>query len=492
MAHAFVIVIFGATGDLMHRKLMPAISSLRKKGVVGQDLFIVGVGRRELSLTEFRDDMKRAVQAAPGRLFDPAVWETLAERLAYERGFFEDPALYTTLATRLARMDKTNGRCLMRFLYLATPPVHYETILANIAASGLARGCGHAEHFPRILIEKPFGHDLSTAQALERKLSGTFEEKQIYRIDHYLGKETVQDILSFRFANGIFEPTWNRQFIDHVQIALLEGEGVGNRGVFYDGVGAIRDVVQNHVLQMLALTAMEQPHAFDAESIRDERARAIAAIAAMDTKGVRENTVRGQYSGYTKEKGVEPDSKTETYVCLKVFLESERWRGVPFYLRTGKNLGRKVTEISIHYKKPTVCTGELCLFPEADVLRNVLAIRIQPDDGVSLRLMVKKPGFGMKLTPTAMSFHYRESFPDFAQPEAYEKLLLDAIAGDQTLFARTDGVMASWKIVTNILEGWAEDASLLYPYPPGSMGPSGAEDFITRDGRRWFLHEEEV
>ncbi|MBI3576651.1 glucose-6-phosphate dehydrogenase [Candidatus Gottesmanbacteria bacterium] len=489
MHQPFAIILFGATGDLAHRKLIPALYSLLVKGEIAADMVVVGVGRRQLSTDEFRADMEQTLRDRFGPVFNVKAWKKLADHMDYQQGFFEDATLYASLAARLETIDKKQNTALWRFFYLATPPEHYETILRFLGTSGLAKGGGDGlTHVARILIEKPFGKDLKTAQELERLLAKIFKEEQIYRIDHYLGKETVQNILSFRFANGIFEPTWNSGFIDHVQIALLEEEGVGARGTFYDGVGALRDVVQNHVLQMLAVTAMDQPRAFDAMSIRDERAKVLASIECIEPNDVMAKTVRGQYDGYRKVDHIDPASKTETYVGLKLHIDSSRWKGVPFYLRTGKKLGASVAEISIHYKKPVVCMGEICLFPEESVLRNVLSIRIQPDDGISVRLMVKKPGFGMKLTSTQMNFHYRDAFPDFEQPEAYEKLLIDAMSGDQMLFARTDGVLASWQVVTKILAGWSEQKAPLYPYAVGSMGPPEADTFIKRDGRHWFVH----
>jgi len=487
---------------------MPALYALYKEKAISNNLFIVGVGRREMTQDQFRELMARSVQEQSPKNFDLNVWGNLIDGMYYEQGFFEDPNLYDQLVATLARFDETMKACVPRFFYLATPPQHYETILTHLKTSKLAEGCGHGStNFTRVLIEKPFGKDLTTARKLDGLLASIFEEKQIYRIDHYLGKETVQNILAFRFANGMFEPTWNAEFIDHVQMTLAEDVGVGSRGEFYDGVGALRDVVQNHILQMLALIAMDQPRAFDPLYIRDARTRAIQSILPIDSKKVGQFVVRGQYDGYRKEKHVDPTSQTETFVAVKLALQGKRWKGVPFYLRTGKKLERKVTEISIHYKKPAVCTGDpsagsgqACLFQEKEVLRNVLSIRIHPDDGVHLRLMVKKPGLGMKLTDTTMAFHYAQAFPDFNQPEAYEKLLLDAINGDQTLFARTDGIEASWQLITKILEGWTRVAGSrstrtqppLYPYAPGSMGPKEADALIGKDGRHWFLHEDTV
>ena len=447
----FILIVFGATGDLMHRKLMPAIGNLWKQKEIG-DVRIIGVGRRNLSQEEFRSQIQSTVS-----------------NMTYVQGMFEDQTLYRRLKEML---NNTHPK----HFYLAVPPEHYETILTQLSASKLS------DINARILIEKPFGKDLTTARHLEKLLSSIFQEKQIYRIDHYLGKETIQNILSFRFANGIFEPTWNDKFIDHVQVALLEDTGIDSRGQFYDGVGAIRDVVQNHMLQMLALTAMEQPFAFDAASIRKERARVLRSIELSG------DVVRGQYEEYRTEKNVDPKSQTETFAAVKLMVNLPRWKNVPFYLRTGKKLKKKMTEISLHYKKPEVCTGPVCLFPEPDVMRNVLSLRIHPDDGIHLRLMVKKPGFGMKLTDTPMAFHYKDAFPDFAQPEAYEKLLLDAIRGDQTLFAHSDEIEASWKVITKILE------SLLpaHAYASGSWGPKEGEELIKKDSRHWFLGRDDL
>lgn len=464
-----VIVIFGATGDLSRRKIFPAIASLREKGALGGPLYFIGVGRSILDTKDLP-----------------------FEKTAYVQGDFADPTIYQQLVTILEGYDKEINACVPRFFYLATPPQHYETILTHLHTSKLSEGCGQGTIlYTKILIEKPFGKDLETARRLDQLLGTIFEERQIYRIDHYLGKETVQNILSFRFANGIFEPTWNRELIDHVQISLAEPDGVGKRGEFYDGVGALRDVVQNHMLEMLALVAMDQPKAFDAQSIRDEKVRVLQGVyPAPDAVAV-----RGQYEGYTKESSVNAKSTTETFVALKLLLDTPRWKGVPFYLRTGKHLPEKVTEISIHYKKPAVCRldpkdprSQICLFPEPDVMRNVLAIRIEPDEGIAFRVMAKKPGFTMKLAPVEMEFTYEKAFKSINQPADYERLLLDAIRADQTLFARTDGIEASWTLVTKIGEGWKLGPP--FQYPAGSWGPKEAEDLIQQDGRHWFLDED--
>ncbi|MBI3385614.1 glucose-6-phosphate dehydrogenase [Candidatus Gottesmanbacteria bacterium] len=471
----------------MARKLSPALYRLVADGHIPFPPFVIGVGRRDISEGEFRAMIEAEARAAVGASFDPRVWESIARHVSYEQGFFEDTALYQRLVGKLTRFDKDANACVPRFFYLATPPQHYETILTNLESSKLSVGCGQdTPEYTRILIEKPFGKDLATSQELEHVLSRVFVEKQIYRIDHYLDKETVQNVLAVRFANGIFEPTWNNQFLDHVQIALLEPDGVGKRGAFYDGVGATRDVVQNHMLQMLAFTAMDQPKAFDSDNLRRARQHVIQAIRPLGA-GQMSQAVRGQYIGYTKEANVDPLSETETFVALKLTLDIPRWKGVPFYLRTGKKLKSKVTEISLHFKKPVVCTGPLCLFPEPQVKRNVLVLRISPDRGMSLRLMAKKRGLGMDLTSIEMQQVGHGGLPSHGE---YERLLLDAIRGDQTLFAESREVEASWRFVSGILDAWKEKKSSLYQYKPGSWGPAESEEFIKKDQRSWYLAED--
>jgi glucose-6-phosphate 1-dehydrogenase len=489
MNSPFILVIFGATGDLTARKLMPAIYRLVKAGEITQEPFIIGVGRRDITKSQFHSMMEESVRHAVKEDFDTALWKKIVAGIDYQMGLFEDAAVYNRLVTKLEAFDAKLKACVPRFFYLATPPEHYEVILKHLDGSKLAEGCGQGTtNYTKVLIEKPFGKDLETARTLDKLLASIFEERQIYRIDHYLGKETVQNLLAFRFANGIFEPTWNRNFIDHVQITLSEETGVGKRGAFYDGVGALRDVVQNHMLQMLAVTAMDQPVAFDATSIRDMRVKAMQTIELIGPEDVGKNVVRGQYEGYTGESHVDAASQTETYVALKVMLASERWKGVPFYLRTGKKLGKKVSEISLHYKKPIVCTGDLCLFPEPKVLRNVLAVRIEPNEGIVLRVMVKQPGLGMlDLTASMMHFTYREAFGNKENPDAYERLLLDSIRGDQTLFARTDEIETSWKLVTPLLDGCKNTQTPVYIYKHGAIGPREADALIEKDKRSWFL-----
>ncbi len=495
----FVFIIFGATGDLIHRKIMPAIYNLTKKGEIDTPIYFIGTGRRDITADQFAELMAGAVHDSVGTAFDGAVWGKLFAGFEYVKGDFADPNVYEQLVAILEGFDKKMNACVPRFFYLATPPMHYETILTHLKESKLSEGCGQGTNvYTRLLIEKPFGSDSATAQHLDALLGSIFEEKQIYRIDHYLGKETVQNVLAFRFANGIFEPTWNNEFLDHVQITLAEDEGVGSRGEYYDSVGALRDVVQNHMLEMVATIAMDQPLGFDAQSIRDARCKVLGALDANTV-----STIRGQYEGYVREPNVRPDSQTETYVALKLMLTIPRWKGVPFYLRTGKKLAKKMTEISLHYKKPICATdptgSQVCFFNPETVMRNVLAIQIDPAEGIDLRLMVKEPGLGnfsdpglpgMKLASTGMKFSYAQTFGAAPTANEYERLLLDTIRGDQTLFARTDGIAASWAFITKVLDGWKNIP--LAPYSAGSMGPKEADKLIQKDDRHWFLAEDKV
>lgn len=489
----FVFIIFGATGDLIHRKIMPALYNLARKGELSTPVYFVGVGRREITVDQFAELMAKAVHDSVGNAFDGAVWSKLFAGFEYVQGDFADPETYKGVVRVLEQFDTSLKACVPRFFYLATPPNHYETILMNLQKSKLSEGCGQGTNiYTRLLIEKPFGSDLSTAEHLDKLLGSIFEEKQIYRIDHYLGKETVQNILAFRFANGMFEPTWNSEFLDNVQITLAESDGVGTRREFYDSVGALRDVVQNHMLEMLATVAMDQPKGFDAASIRDAKAN---VLQSLDSNNIA--TVRGRYEGY--------QGKAETYAAVKLMLTGKRWKGVPFYLRTGKSLAKKTTEISLHYKKPVCATdptgNQVCFFDPDTVMRNVLTIQIDPAEGIDLRLMVKEPGLGnpsepgipgMKLASTVMKFSYASSFGSQPAGDEYERLLLDTIRGDQTLFARTDTIAASWKFITTILDHWNTQSPPIYPYSAGSWGPKEADALMRKDGRHWFLAEDKV
>lgn len=496
-----IFIIFGATGDLTQRKLMPALFMLVKNKQLSPDVLIIGNGRRNMSDKEFRELMRKAVfSTIPETDTNKACWNSFSEQLQYVQGTFENASLYNSLVQILEGYDEKLGACIPRFFYLATPPDHYESILTHLRDSKLAEGCGQGTtNYTRVLIEKPFAKDLETAQHLDELLGSIFEERQIYRIDHYLAKETIQNILAFRFANGIFEPTWNSEFIDYVQITVAEELGLEKRGNFYEGIGALRDFVQNHIMQMVALVAMEQPQVFDAQSVRDERVKVVKSVLSFTQEEMQKYVVRGQYGegdihgekvpAYHQEPGVDAQSQTETFAALRILINTPRWKGVPFYLRTGKRMANQVTEISLHYKKPALCYDDVCLFDPEKVHRNVLTIRVQPNEQITLRLMAKRPGFGMNLTPVHMNFQYANEFANETQLEAYEKLLLDAISGDQMLFARTDEIEASWRVVTPILKAWRENTLPLLTYKPGSYGPLESSTLIEQDGRKWYLYE---
>ena len=483
MDERFTLVIFGASGDLTKRKLIPAVWSLYQGRTLPEPFSIIAIARGELSTDAFRMKMRTAVTDF-ARVQPPSesVWERFAASMSYCSGDPRDPALYA----RLGRLLEAHPN---RLFYCATPPSLYPEIVTHLGESGLARSRGG---WTRIIIEKPFGRDLDSAQGLNALISGFFRERQVYRIDHYLGKETVQNILVFRFANGIFEPLWNRQHVDHVQITVGESIGVESRGVYYEEAGALRDMVQNHMLQLLCLIAMEPPVTFDADPVRDEKNKVMRALKPIEGNSVDEFAVRGQYGpgsvmgervpGYREEQGVRPDSATETYAALKLFVQNWRWAGVPFYLRTGKRLPKRVSEIAIEFKP----TPHLIFRREpAGVHPNVLVLRIQPDEGMSLTVEAKTPGPELRLKPVTMDFRYGAVFGR-EPPEAYERLLLDAIHGDATLYARGDWVEHAWAVLEPVLRAWSDGGGAKFPnYDTGSWGPSEADLFIERDGRKW-------
>jgi glucose-6-phosphate 1-dehydrogenase len=491
MTSPFVLVIFGATGDLAQRKLIPALFSLFKQGRLGSEFFIVGFARREYS----DDDYIRFLEESLGAEKDPR-WRDFAKNIFYQRGLFDEAGGYDELIQKLNIFDKKIGACITRLFYLATPPGNYISILDHLKSSKLSEGCGPAfakamagkqgsiGKWTRIAIEKPFGRDLMSAMELDKKLSDIFEEEQIYRVDHYLGKETVQNMIAFRFANNIFEPVWNKEYIDHVQITFAETQGVRNRGSFFDGVGILRDVAQNHLLQLLATVAMEQPISFSKEGVRNARASAINAIRNIEPKEVDKYVVRGQYKSYLSEKGVSDASQTETFAAMKLFVDTPRFEGVPFYVRAGKKLEKDVIEISIVF----IQTCHL-LFKEygCPEIGNVLTIRIQPDEGIKMRFIAKNPGSRVALSAHDMSFSYHQSFGDHGS-DAYEKLLLDIFGGDQMLFNRSDELSSSWKLITNILSGWEGAGKNTSPevYEEGTWGPQSAIELIDKDGRKWL------
>ncbi|HET7034866.1 MAG TPA: glucose-6-phosphate dehydrogenase [Thermomicrobiaceae bacterium] len=486
------MVIFGASGDLTMRKLMPALYNLAVEGLLPPGFGMVGYARRPYTTEEFRQHMREAVdEFSRRRPVDREVWQSFEQGLYYVSGTFENPDGYHRLEAQLEQLDKERGTAGNRVYYLATPPDAYETIVDNLGHGGLVNT--HPESFYRLIVEKPFGFDLKSAIALNDHLQTVFREDQIFRIDHYLGKETVQNIMAFRFANGIFEPIWNRNYIDNVQITVAESIGIEGRGGYYDETGALRDMAQNHLLQLLSVIAMEPPIAFEANEVRDEKVKALKAIRPIDPAEVDQYTVRGQYGpgwvsghpvpGYREEPKVSPESMTETYVALKLIIDNWRWAGVPFYLRTGKRLPRRVSEIAIEFKQVPHP-----LFPPSVIEQmepNVLAIRIQPDEGVSLKIAAKVPGPRLRLRSVNMGFLYGTAF--FVEsPDAYERLLLDAMKGDSTLFIRRDETEAAWRPITRILEGWSEAPPPSFPnYEAGTWGPTAADTFIERDGRRW-------
>ena len=496
-----IMVIFGATGDLTHRKLMPALYSLYADGVINDDFSIVGFARRPYTPEKFRSEL--ATKVKKSKKIDDAAWEKFSQILSYQQGKFEDEQAYEELATVLNAFDEKHKACTNKLFYLATPPQYYETILDNLKKSGLSIGCGEKADpkaaggemgWTKILIEKPFGKDLQSARALDTKLASLFDERQVYRIDHYLAKETIQNILAFRFGNGIFEPTWNSQYVDHVQITMAETLGVETRGKFYDGVGALQDVLQNHVLVMLALMAMEQPKSFGGHDIRDARAHVLEKLQCMSTEKVAQCVVRGQYAsgsidgaqvpGYQEEKDIEPNSDTETFVALKAFIDNDRWRDVPWYLRTGKRLAQDVVEISLVFRQTCPILFKEVGCPETG---NVLTIRIAPNEGIGIRFIAKKPDSEFKLTTVDMEFDYDETFGAHAIGDPYEKLLEDALHGRRVLFNRSDELEASWEFISSIQNGWKAIQTPVLPYPAGTWGPKEAEDLIEKDGREWII-----
>lgn len=463
----FVMVIFGATGDLMRNKLLPALIRLHKEKKLGEKFYIIGFARRPFTNEEFREMM--------------AVNDEFAKNLYYQQGDFKELNGYEQLIQTFRKFDADFGTQLPRFLYLATPPINYEDILENVRKVGLDKG-----NNTRIIVEKPFGKDLETAIALDKKLSEIFEEKQIFRVDHYLGKETVQNILAFRFANGIFDPVWNKNYLDHVQITFAEQKGIEGRENFFDGVGELRDVGQNHLMQLIAAVAMEQPKSFSREGLRDERAKVIKELKCIEEKDVDNYVVRGQYKGYCLEKNVPPASLTETFVAMKFFVNTPRFENIPFYVRAGKKMPKNTVEISLVFLQTCHILFKEYGCPE---IGNVLTIKIQPDEGISIRMIAKKPGTKLALETVNMDFTYEEAFMTKGV-EAYEKVLLDIFAGDQMLFNRSDELSSSWEFITKILNGWDLQSRLpdfkIPNYNEGNWGPKTANDLIEKDGRKWL------
>ena len=469
------LVIFGASGDLTWRKLIPALHSLDYEDLLPKELQILGVSRTAYSTEEFREHLHDGVMQH-GRL-KPKAWEAFAKRLHYLQGSYDDPETYRRLQQRLRRHDAEAGTQGNWLFYLAIPPMLYTDVVRQLGEAGLNRSdMGRVE----LIIEKPFGRDLESAKRLNSDISHCFRENQVYRMDHYLGKETVQNILAFRFANFIFHEIWGRNYVDHVQITAMENVGIGHRGAYYDEAGVVRDVIQNHMLQLLALTAMEPPNTLDAKALHDEKIKILQAVRPAHL----EDGIWGQYRGYRQESAVNPNSTTPTYIAVKMYVDNWRWQGVPFYLRTGKSLQAKDTEITLLFKQVPHL-----LFPEsASMTSNHLALCIQPDEGMHLRFELKVPGDEMRTSPMEMEFHYEDIFGPNALPDAYERLLLDALQGDTSLFARNDGIERAWELVTPMLAEWErlEKPPLTF-YQPGTWGPSEANDFIQEHGRSWVI-----
>jgi glucose-6-phosphate 1-dehydrogenase len=477
------LVIFGASGDLTRRKLLPALYRLSRDQRLPARFSIIGVAREEFGDEGFRQELHDSLREFAGITSDDEVAHSLCERMQYVGGDFKDPAIYQQLASKLQAIDGSGGV----LFYLAIPPGAYPNVIEQLGAAGLSRGSDAG--WRRIIIEKPFGTDLQTARELNQIVHRHFDEEQVFRIDHYLGKETVQNLMVFRFANGMFEPVWNRRYIDHVQITAAETVGVERRAAYYEGAGALRDMVQNHLMQLLSLVAMEPPIAFTAESVRDRKMDALLSVQPLAAGQV----VRAQYHGgwvtgsevqaYRDEPGVDPASTTETFVALRMQLDSWRWAGVPFYVRTGKRLPKRTTEIAIQFRRPPLQIFKRV--SQSSVAPNLLIINVQPDEGISVRFEAKLPGTRMQLAPVMMNFRYGSAFGG-SVPEAYETLLLDALLGDPTLFARHDFVEASWALITPVHERWrAEDPVALASYEAGEWGAPEVDALIEHDGRRW-------
>ena len=493
VAQPCTLVIFGAAGDLARRKLVPAVYNLALDGVLPANFAVVGFARRELSDEEFRASGREGVDRFSRRISESARWSEFERGLFYVPGSFEDPAAYAALKKRIEEVEPGFGIPGNRVFYLSVPPSEIVPCVRQLEAAGLLGRDEPGKPFSRVIVEKPIGHDLASAREIDGAVSSVCDEKQIFRIDHYLGKETVQSLLVMRFANSIFEPLWNQKYIDHVQITVAEEEGVGTRANYYEGAGALRDMVQNHILQLLCLVAMEPPFEMTADVVRDHKVAVLKCLRPIPLGDEMDrHVVRAQYAagfhrgvevpGYRREDRVKADSTTETYVAIKAFVDHWRGAGVPFYLRTGKRLPTRASEIAVQFKD----VPQMLFNASGTPLEpNVLAIRIQPDEGLSLRIATKLPGTRVRIYPVKMDFRYGSTFGD-QSPEAYERLLLDVMAGDATLFMRRDAVEASWAWVTAILDGWqARGTRYLPEYPAGTWGPIEADRLIEADRRAW-------
>jgi len=489
-----VFVLFGARGDLAKRKIVPALSSLAHAGLLPRTFAILGIGRQEISNDEFRAEMKKSIEAGrrPGAESDEIV-KALLQGCHYQKVVNEDPAASAAMHARLVEIDREHGTRGNRLFYLSTPPSAFSPILDRLREEREYARASETNASRRVIVEKPFGRDYDSAVELNKQLLTAFDESEVYRIDHYLGKETVQNVLVLRFANAIFEPLWNSRYIDNVQISVAETLGVEGRGGYYEESGALRDMIQNHLLQLLTLIAMEPPASLDPEAIRDERKKVLRSLRPFSKEDIERRVVRGQYTagsingkrvpGYREEESVRPDSRTETYCAMKLHVDNWRWAGVPFYLRTGKRLPKKVSEVAIQFKEVPHRLFAGGGGPMFDT--NVLALRIQPDEGIALKFGSKVPGYDIKIRPVKMDFQYGTAFGE-AQPDAYERLVLDCLLGDPTLFIRGDIAEEAWKLVMPILDDWeAHGSGGLPTYDAGSYGPRDADLLLEREGREW-------
>ena len=489
-------VLFGATGDLTRRKIVPALFSLHQQGLLPEKFVVVAFARRDKDDASFRNELRAAVQEfAPQLKAESAAWDEFAANIFYLRSTLDDPAGYERLAARLAELDRERGLSGNRLFYLATPPDNFSEIIRHLGGAGLNRP-GAEGGWARLIIEKPFGYDLASARQLNAELSAVFAETQVFRIDHYLGKETVQNILVLRFANQIFEPLWNEKYIDNVQITVAETLGMEGRGNYFEQSGITRDIVQNHALQVLTLIAMEPPVSLSADAIRDEKVKALKSLRPFSIEDVAHHTVRGQYGpgtiqtkagaesvpGYREEEGVAPQSSTETFAAFRFYCDNWRWAGVPFYVQAGKRMPGRVTEVQIQFKAiPDVLFARLAC---SNMRPNRLTLRIQPNEGASLEIGSKAPGPDLHIQPVRMDFQYGSAFETPIR-DAYERLIHDAVRGDASLFARNDEVEAAWQLITPILEAWRDLSCPLFPnYPAGTWGPDAARALLT-GGRAW-------